>query len=80
MINKIKEKINKVPLTVKVIYFLCCLSILNKILIIYNTSLFTRLLTTEQYGKYTIYSSWSGMLMIFFDIKSCIWLFSNSNG
>lgn len=69
MINKIKEEINKVPLTVKVSTSYAVCSILQKCLSFITLPLFTRLLTTEQYGQYTIYSSWSGMLMIFLTLN-----------
>lgn len=69
MINTIKEKWNKIPLTVKVStsYMIC--SILQKCLSSITLPLFTRLLSTEQYGQSTIYSSWSSILMIFLTLN-----------
>ena len=69
MINTFKEKWNKIPLTVKVStsYALC--SILQKCLSFITLPLFTRLLTTDQYGQYTVYSSWQGILMIFLTLN-----------
>lgn len=69
MINTIKEKLNKIPLTVKVSASYAICSILQKCLSFITLPLFTRLLTTEQYGQYTIYSSWQGILMIFLTLN-----------
>lgn len=64
MLNMLKEKWNTIPLTVKVSVSYAVCSILQKCLSFITIPLFTRLLTAEQYGQYTIYSSWSGILMI----------------
>ena len=69
MINTIKEKWNKIPLTVKVSTSYAICSILQKCLSFITLPLFTRLLTTEHYGQYTIYSSWQGILMIFLTLN-----------
>ena len=69
MINTIKAKWNKIPLTVKVSTSYAICSILQKCLSFITLPLFTRLLTTEQYGQYTIYSSWQGILMIFLTLN-----------
>ena len=51
-------KFSKVPITVKVsaVYTVC--SILQKIISTITIPLFTSLLTTEQYGQFTIYASY----------------------
>ena len=69
MIKRWKEKYSLVPLTVKdtTAYAVC--SNLQKCLSFITLPLFTRLLTTEQYGQYTIYSSWSGILIIFLTLN-----------
>ena len=69
MINTIKEKWKSIPLTVKVSSSYAVCSILQKCLSFITLPLFTRLLTTEQYGQYTIYSSWQGILMIFLTLN-----------
>lgn len=69
MINEIKNKFNKIPLTVKVSTAYAICSVLQKCLSFITLPLFTRLLTTEQYGQYTIYSSWSGILTVFLTLN-----------
>ena len=66
---KFKKKFRQIPLTVKVSMSYAICSILQKCLSFITLPLFTRLLTTEQYGQYTIYSSWSGILMIFLTLN-----------
>ena len=69
MIKRIKEKWNDIPLTVKVSTSYAICSILQKCLSFVTLPLFTRLLTTEQYGQFTVYSSWSGILSIFLTLN-----------
>ncbi len=69
MLNTMKEKWNRVPLTVKVSTSYAICSILQKCLSFITLPLFTRLLTTEQYGQYTVYSSWSGIFSIFLTLN-----------
>ena len=69
MMAKFKKKFRQKPLTVKVSMSYAICSILQKCLSFITLPLFTRLLTTEQYGQYTIYSSWSGILMIFLTLN-----------
>lgn len=58
------KKLKSMPVTVKasLAYTIC--SILQKSLGFITLPLFTELLTTEQYGQYATYSSWSGIFMI----------------
>ena len=63
--NKLKEKWNSIPITVKVSIAYTVCSILQKCLSFITLPLFTRLLTTEQYGQYSVYASWSTILSIF---------------
>ena len=50
-----------------VAYTMC--SVLQKCLSFFTLPIFTRLLTTEQFGQYIIYSSWSGIIMIFLTLN-----------
>lgn len=67
--NRIKRKLIEIPLTVKVSIAYAICSILQKCLSFITLPLFTRLLTTEQYGQYTVYTSWYGILMIFLTLN-----------
>ena len=64
MLN-IKEKIRNLPIQTKVsVAFIVC-SVVQKFLSIITLPLFTRLLTTEQYGQLSIYTSWSAIIGLF---------------
>lgn len=69
MLIKITEKWKNIPITLKVSAAYTVCSICQKCLSFITLPLFTRLLTTEQYGQYTIYSSWSSILMIFLTLN-----------
>ena len=59
------KKWNAVPVAVKAsaVYAVC--SILQKCLSFLTMPLFTRLMTTAQYGQYMVYTSWSSIFTIF---------------
>ncbi|NFG58747.1 hypothetical protein FC778_08535 [Clostridium botulinum] len=46
------------------LWFTIC-NILNKGIALLATPIFTRIMTTEQYGDYTVFQSWYGILIIF---------------
>lgn len=78
MLNKLRNKIQAMPLEVKasVSYTVC--SILQKCLSFITLPLFTRLLTKEQYGQYSVYVSWSSILMIFVTLNLAYGSFSTA--
>jgi len=78
MFNKLKERIQKMPLGVKasMAYTIC--SILQRSLSLITMPLFTRLLTTEQYGQYSVYQSWTGILTIFITLNLAFGSFSKA--
>ena len=65
MLKKLLLRWSGIPIQVKasVSYTIC--NILQKSLSFITLPLFTRLLTTEQYGQYSVYASWSAILTIF---------------
>lgn len=65
MLKKMLSRWSGIPVQVKasVSYTVC--NILQKSLSFITLPLFTRLLTTEQYGQYSVYASWSAILTIF---------------
>ncbi len=65
MLSSKLTRFKNIPVEVKasLAYTIC--SILQNCLAFITLPLFTRLLTTEQYGLYTVYISWSTILIIF---------------
>lgn len=57
-IKKLLKKYNDIPIVAKAtIWFMFC-SIIQKCISLLTTPIFTRLMTTTQYGQYSVYSSW----------------------
>lgn len=69
ILKRLKKKWCSFPITVKasIAYTLC--GILQKGLSFITIPIFARLLTTEQYGQYTVYSSWLGIIIIFITLN-----------
>ncbi len=78
MINKIRERMNKIPLAIKASTAYAVSSIILRCFSFITLPLFTRLLTKEQYGQGTIYSSWSGILSIFITLNLAYGSFSTA--
>ena len=78
MFQKLSNKIKSVPEGVKasVAYTTC--SILQRCLSMITMPLFTRILTTEQYGQYSVYTSWMGILTIFITLNLAYGSFSKA--
>lgn len=69
MLNKLIKKYIDLPLGVKAtLWFLIC-NLLEKGITIFTTPIFTRLLTTEEYGKFNIFNSWVSLLTIFISLN-----------
>lgn len=68
-IKKYKEKWNSLSLPVKAsLAFVLC-SFFQRGISTLTTPIFTRLLTTEQYGYYTIFNSWLEIVSVFTTLK-----------
>lgn len=64
-IEALREKYKNMsePLKASVWYMIC--NILNKGVALLSTPIFTRILTEDEYGTFSIYKSWSSILIIF---------------
>lgn len=78
MLKKNTNKWNNIPLTLKVSVAYAVCSILQKCLSFITLPLFTRILTKEQYGQYTVYSSWSGIFSIILTLNLAYGSFSTA--
>ena len=78
MIKALRKKWNKIPLTVKVSFSYAICSIFQRCLSFITLPIFTRLLSTEQYGEYTVYSSWSGIISILITLNLAYGSFSSA--
>lgn len=63
------NRYNKMPVQVKAsIYFLIC-AFIQKGISILTTPIFTRLLSTAEYGQYSVFNSWLGIAGIFVSLN-----------
>lgn len=77
MLNKIKKFYTKIPDGVKAsIWFTIC-SIIQKAIQLITVPFFTRILSTEQYGQYSLYQSWLGIVSIFATLNLSSGVFNN---
>ena len=63
--GKLRKKYRSMPVQVKAsLWFLIC-SFLQKGISTVSTPIFTRLLSTAEYGQYNVFNSWLGIITIF---------------
>lgn len=65
MLQKWIEKYKALPLPVKASFWFLFCSFLQKGISTLTTPIFTRLLSTSEYGSYTVFNSWLGIITIF---------------
>lgn len=58
------------------IWFAIC-SVIQKGISLITVPIFTRLLTTEQYGEFSVYQSWYAVISIFATLNLCAGVFNN---
>lgn len=78
MIRKFIDKFKNAPLVLKasIAYTIC--NILQKSLSLITMPLFTRILTQEQYGQYSVYTSWSAIFTILITLNLAYGSFNNA--
>ena len=62
--SKISEKYKSMPVTAKVVFWFTIANFLQRGISIITTPIFTRILSTEQYGMFSVYTAWSDILVI----------------
>lgn len=64
-IEKLKNKYKELPAQVKVSLWVMICSFASKGIAVITTPIFTRLMSTAEYGQYSVFLSWQGILSIF---------------
>ena len=65
LLNKVMKKYNKLSVQTKAAFWFTGCSFLQKGISFITVPIFTRMMSTEEYGVYTLYSSWYQILLIF---------------
>lgn len=65
MIKSLLKKYNKLSMPVKCALMFTICNFLQRGINVIVVPIFTRIMTTQQYGMYNVYTAWSGVLVIF---------------
>lgn len=77
MLKLVKKKYSDIPDAVKAsIWFVVC-NVLQKGVSLLTTPIFTRIMTTDQYGEFTLYSSWYQVISIFATLNLFYGVYNN---
>ena len=63
--RKLLSKYKEIPTQVKAAFWFMMCSFLQKGIAVITTPIFTRLLSTEDYGRLNVFNAWYGILSIF---------------
>ena len=58
MVKKLKRKYKSIPIAAKATIWFIVASVLQKGMSVITTPIFTRLMSTEQFGQFSVYNSW----------------------
>lgn len=67
--DKLIDKYKKMPIQVKASFWFLVCAFLQKGISILTTPIFTRLLTTDEYGQFSVFNSWLGILSVFISMN-----------
>lgn len=69
MIKKIIEKYNSIPTAVKASFWFLICSFLQRGIAFITTPIFTRIMSTAEYGQYSVFTSWQGIFSVFVSLN-----------
>ena len=69
MLNKLIQKYKGFPKQVKAAFWFLICTFMQKGITVISTPIFTRLLSTTQYGYYSVFSSWLNIITIFVTLR-----------
>ncbi|MBE6751837.1 MAG: polysaccharide biosynthesis protein [Ruminococcaceae bacterium] len=77
MINKVIDKYKSIPAAAKASLWFAICSVIQKGISLITVPLFTRLLTQEQYGEFSVFQSWYQLVSIFATLSLSAGVFFN---
>lgn len=69
MLKKIKIKYINLPIQVRASFWFLICTFTQKAVNVITTPIFTRLLSTSEYGEYNVYTSWLGIFTVFISLN-----------
>lgn len=64
MFQKVKHRYQEMPVQIKAAFWFLVCSILQKGISVITTPIFTRLLTTDEYGQFSVFNSWMSIVTV----------------
>lgn len=77
MLKKLIEKYKSIPAAAKVSLWFAVCSVIQKGISLITVPIFTRLLTTDQYGQFSVFQSWYQVISIFATLNLSYGVFNN---
>lgn len=74
---KIQKKYEELPLSLKAAMWYTVCNIIQKSLSFLVTPIFTRIMSKEDYGLFTVYNSWYWIVVVFATLNLCNGIFNN---
>lgn len=75
-ISKLLNKYKALPVQVKASFWFLICGFLAKGVSVITTPIFTRLMTSEEYGQFNTFSSWCGIISVFVSLNLCSGVYS----
>ena len=69
MFEKVAERYREMPVQIKASFWFLLCSFLQKGISVITTPIFTRLLSTAEYGQYNVFNSWLSIATIFITLN-----------
>lgn len=69
MLNNLINKYKNIPLQIKASFWFLICAFLQKGISSITTPIFTRLMTTEEYGQFSVFNSWMSILTVFISLN-----------
>lgn len=69
MFKKVVERYREMPVQIKASFWFLLCSFLQKGISVITTPIFTRLLSTAEYGQYNVFNSWLSIATIFITLN-----------
>ena len=69
VITKLKETYQKVPIHIKASFWFLFCSFFQKGIAVITTPIFTRIMSTAEYGQYNVFSSWLSIITVFISLN-----------
>lgn len=64
LLSKSTDKYRSLPVSARAVFWFMICNVFQRVINIITTPLFTRLLTTTEYGQYTLFQSWLTILTL----------------